>query len=283
MLAPPRLAYARMAEGTQGPDTRAELASLDGEIRPAADTFVPATDEGLLRGDGAFEVIRVYDGRAFALGEHLERLERSALNLRLDGASPSERLADEAARLLEARGGAAFDGCLRIVLTRGGRGLLLTEQLPPGPERARLAFVTYAPTRVLDGIKSLSYAGNMLASRLARERGFDEALLVTPHGRVLEAPTSTLFWVEGGRLCTPPLDEHILASITRGKLIELLEVEERPCPTDELLEAQEAFLASTVREVQSVAAIEERSFPETGEVTRKAAAVLRAAIEAELG
>ena len=60
----------------------------------------------------------------------------------------------------------------------------------------RLKTVTYAPTRILDGVKSLSYAANMLASRLAREEGFDEALLVTPHGRVLEAPTSSVFWVE---------------------------------------------------------------------------------------
>jgi branched-chain amino acid aminotransferase len=271
------------AEPGPVPRTSVELASLDGEVRPAADTFVPATDEGLLRGDGVFEVIRVYGGRPFALAEHLERLERSAQNLRLSGAERRDQLADEAARLLEERGGPAFDGVLRVVITRGGRRLLLTEPLKALPERIRLALVTYAPTRVLDGIKSLSYAGNMLASRLARERGFDEALLTTPHGRVLEAPTSTLFWVRDGRLYTPPLDEHILASITRRKLIELLDVEERPCPTDELLEAHEAFLASTIREVHSIAGIEERSFPETGEVTRKAAAVLRAAIEAELG
>ena len=270
-----------MAEEGGSPGTPAELAVLDGELKAAADSFIPATDEGLLRGDGVFEVVRVYAGRPFALDEHLERLQRSALNLRLDGAIVPEELSEEAARLLEARG-AAFDGCLRIVVTRGGHRLLLTEPLPAGPERVRVGFVTYAPTRVLDGIKSLSYAGNMLASRLARERGFDEALLVTPHGRVLEAPTSSIFWVDGGRLYTPPLEEHILASITRRKLIELLEVEERPCPTEELLDAGEAFLASTTREVQSVAAIEERSFPETGEVTRKAAAALRAAIDAEL-
>jgi branched-chain amino acid aminotransferase len=270
-----------MADEGRSPGTNAELASLDGKLGPAAETFIPATDEGLLRGDGVFEVIRVYAGRPFALPEHLGRLERSALNLRLDGAPALDQLAAEAARLLEARG-AAFDGLLRIVLTRGGRRLLLTEPRPAGPERVRLGFVTYSPTRVLDGIKSLSYAGNMLASRLARERGFDEALLVTPHGRALEAPTSTLFWVDGGRLYTPPLDDHILASITRARLIELLEVEERPCPAEELLGAGEAFLASTTREVQSVAAIEERSFPETGEVTRKAAAALRAAIDAEL-
>jgi branched-subunit amino acid aminotransferase/4-amino-4-deoxychorismate lyase len=143
--------------------------------------------------------------------------------------------------------------------------------------------VTYVPTRVLDGVKSLSYAGNMLASRIAKERGFDEALLVTPHDRVLEAPTSSIFWVgEDGVLCTPPLDDHILASITRDKLFELLGAEERALTREGLLEAREAFLASTVREVQSVAVVEDREFPETGEVTRKAAAAFRAHVEAEL-
>ena len=62
-----------------------ELAILDGEIGPAAETCVPVTDEGFLRGDGAFEVIRVYDGMPFPLDEHLDRIERSAANLRLDG------------------------------------------------------------------------------------------------------------------------------------------------------------------------------------------------------
>jgi branched-subunit amino acid aminotransferase/4-amino-4-deoxychorismate lyase len=261
-----------------------ELACLDGRIAPAAETFIPATDEGLLRGDGVFEVIRVYKGMPFALTEHLDRMERSAENLRL-GSVPRAELEEEIPRLLEERGGAEFDAQLRIVLTRGGRRLLLTEQMPPSPERVRLAYVTYAPTRVLDGVKSLSYAGNMLSGRLAKERGFDEALLVTPHGRVLEAPTSSLFWVDPeGRLCTPPLEEHILASITRDKLMRLVEVDERSITGEELREqAQEAFLASTTREVQSAAAIEEREFPETGEVTRKAAAALRAHIESVLG
>ena len=59
------------------------LASLDGEILPAAEAMIPATDEGLIRGDGVFEVIRVYDGTPFALEEHFARLERSAANLRL--------------------------------------------------------------------------------------------------------------------------------------------------------------------------------------------------------
>jgi branched-chain amino acid aminotransferase len=147
----------------------------------------------------------------------------------------------------------------------------------------RLGVVTYAPTRVLDGIKSLSYGANMLATRLAQERGFDEALLVTPHGRVLEAPTSTLFWVDrDGRLCTPPLDEHILASITRDRLTRLLDVEERPCLQDELLAASEAFLASTIREVQSIGAVEDVDFEE-GPKTREAAEAFGELVRRELG
>ena len=243
-----------------------ELGCLDGVIAPAAETQIPATDEGLLRGDGVFEVVRVYEGHPFALGEHLDRIERSAENLRLPYDVPRAELEADSRELLAARA-ERFDGLLRLVLTRGGRRLLLTEPLPPSPERVRLGFVTYASTRVLDGIKSLSYGSNMLASRLARERGFDEALLVTPHGRVLEAPTSSLFWAGAdGVLSTPPLDEVLEAPVT----------------TDELLAAEEAFLCSTTREVQPVAAIEARDFGEPGERTLAAAAALRDHIRAAL-
>jgi branched-chain amino acid aminotransferase len=259
----------------------AELGSLDGQLGPADQLAIPVTDEGLLRGDGVFEVIRVYDGTPFALTGHLDRLERSGENLRLPNVFRAQ-LESEIPELLEARGGSEFDGVLRIVVTRGGRRILLTEPAAPMPDGVRLGIVTYAPTRVLDGIKSLSYGANMLCTRLARERGFDEALLVTPHGRALEAPTSTLFWVDGdGALCTPPLDEHILASITRDRLLSLLDVEERSCPIDTLLAASECFLASTIREVQSIGAIEQTEFAE-GERTREAASAFRAHVEAEL-
>lgn len=266
------------------------LASLDGRIAPAEETVIPATDDGLLRGDGVFEVIRLYDGRPFALAEHLDRLAESARNLRL----PLDRQAIEAdaAALLAAAGGDPAAGCLRIVVTRGGRRLLLTEPLPAHPGAIRLASVTYAPPRLLDGVKSLSYAANMLAGRLARERGADEALLVTPHGRVLEAPTSSVFWVPahraGGTLRTPPLDDHILASITRARVVELMATEERSCPLEELLAAEEAFLVSTTREVQPVAEVDGHALPcgangEGGPVTRQAARRLRERIVAELG
>lgn len=241
----------------------AHLACLDGAVMPAAEAVVPATDEGLLRGDGVFEVLRLYGGRPYAIAEHLERLARSAENLRLPIDLDSVR--GDVARLLSAAAGEPDPGALRIVLTRGGRRLLLTESLPEHAPAIRLASVTYAPVRLLDRIKSLSYAANMLATRLAQEQGADEALLVSPHGRVLEAPTSSLFWVSGGAVFTPPLSDHILASITRAVTLELAGAQERSCTSEELHAADEAFLVSTTRELQPIASVDGRAIGDAAE------------------
>src|SRR5437763_1017141 len=102
---------------------------------PSAEATISITDEGLVRGDGVFEVIRVYDGQPFALEEHLRRLERSALNLRLP--LDLEAVRAEAHRLLAHAGAGPDHEALRIVVTRGGRRLLLTEPLPGGPRHIR--------------------------------------------------------------------------------------------------------------------------------------------------
>ncbi|UUY04640.1 aminotransferase class IV [Svornostia abyssi] len=260
------------------------LACLDGVVTPAADARLPVTDEGLLRGDGVFEVIRLYEGRPFALAEHLTRMGGSAQNLRL----PIELAAIDADvhALLAAQPG--FEGALRVVVTRGGHRLALLELLKPAPDVLAVVPVTYAPTRILDGVKSLSYAANMLAGRVAQEQGADEALLTTPHGRVLEAPTKSFFYAlddggAGGTLYTPPLDDHILDSITRRKLLELVDVHERVTPLDDLAGATEAFLASTTHEVLPVGRIGDRALPVApGPLTSAAAAAFRAHVEAEL-
>jgi branched-chain amino acid aminotransferase len=257
------------------------LAILDGTVMPADEVRIPATDEGLLRGDGVFEVVRLYDGRPFALEDHLARMERSAGNMRLPFAIDAVR--SDLAALLEA--GRPGDGVLRVLVTRGGRRIGFIEPLPELPSTLALRTVTYSPTRILDGVKSLSYGGNMLASRLAREQGADEALLVTPHGRVLEAPTSTFFCSLNGRtLVTPPLEDHILDSITRRRLLAVCDVDERPIAADELAGVREAFLASTVREVLPVHAIDGRAVPVVdGALTSEAGVRVRAHIEQELG
>jgi branched-chain amino acid aminotransferase len=166
-------------------------------------------------------------------------------------------------------------------VTRGGRRIVLLEDSPEPAPSISLGVVEFAPVRLLDGVKSLSYAANMLATRIAVERGFDEALLVTPHGRVLEGPTSSLFYVLGGTLYTPPLDDHILDSITRRHVVELTGAQERVTARDDVRQMTEAFLASTTREVQAVHAIEDHELERGGAVTRDAAARLRERIAAE--
>ena len=255
------------------------LASLDGVVGPAEDARIPVTDEGLTRGDGGFEVMRLYAGRPFALSDHYARLERTCAGLRLP--YDADALRSEVAALLEEAG--PVDALLRVVLTRGGRRILTVEPLPEHPPTQRVATVTYSPTRVLDGLKTLSYAGNMLAGRIARERGFDEALLITPHGRVLEGPTWSFFWVAGGRLLTPPLEDRILTSITRAYVIEDCEAEERHCTMDDVAGAEEAFIASTVREALPIAAVDEHVLPAApGPVTLDARKRLKRRIEREL-
>src|SRR4029077_16660106 len=259
-----------------------ELASVDGQIAETSEARIPAADDGLLRGDGVFEVIRLYAGRPFALDEHLDRLERSAAAIEL----PLEREPFEAeiSALLAEFG--KHEAQLRLVATRGGKRLAFTESLPPyaSRDRASVATVTYSPTVILHGVKSLSYAANMQATRIAKATGADEAMLVRPDGIVLEAPTSTVFWVSAeGTLRTPGLDVGILASIPRDRLIRELEVEEGAFTLEDLVGAKEAFLASTVREVQAISAVDETELPEClGERTQEAATALAAVLEREL-
>jgi branched-chain amino acid aminotransferase len=255
------------------------LASLDGVIAPLSDTRIPVSDEGLLRGDGAFEVARLYNGRPFAMDDHYERLGRTCNGLRLEFDLTALRAEVDA--LLEDAG--PVEGLLRIVLTRGGRRIAMIEPLPARVSVARVMTVPYAPNRILDGLKTLSYAGNMLAGRLAKEQGYDEALYVTPHGRVLEGPTWSFFWVAGGRLLTPPLEDRILASITRSRVIEETGAEEAVCTMDDVRGAEEAFIASSVREVMPIAAVDDIELPAApGPVTSDARERLVSRIEREL-
>ena len=255
------------------------LAILDGVLMDAAQATIPVTDEGLLRGDGVFEVVRLYEGRPFGLDEHLERMGRSAAAIRLP--LDLDAVRDDVAAILAAVDPA--DGVLRVLVTRGGRRIALVERLKALPDTIALATITYAPTRVLDGVKSLSYAANMLASRLAREAGADEALLVTPHGRVLEGPTTSFVYVLGGRLHTPPLSDRILDSITRRVLFAVTDVAERETTRDDLRALDEAFLASSMREVHPVHAIDGAPIDGTpGPVTAGVAERVREYIAAAL-
>ena len=245
-----------------------ELASVDGRIGPTVDATIGLKDDGLYRGDGAFEVIRLYGGKPFALVDHLDRLERSAaaIELRFDRGA----LEAEIEALLGEAG--TVDGQLRLIVTRGGRRIAATEPIPAHAETLALAAVTYSPTVILNGVKSLSYAANMQATRIAKGRGADEAVLIRPDGRVLEPPTSAIFWVSPeGEMRTPALDDGVLESITRDRMIKALQVEEGSWHVDDLRGAGEAFLASTTREIQAVSSVDGTAFPAApGPRTREA-------------
>ncbi len=257
-----------------------ELASVDGTIGPTAEATIGLKDDGLYRGDGAFEVIRLYQGRPFALVDHLDRLERSAgaIELSFDRGS----LEREIEALLGQAG--AVEGQMRLIVTRGGRRIAATEPIPPHPETVGLQSVTYCPSVILNGVKSLSYAANMQATRVAKGQGADEAVLIRPDGTVLEPPTSSVFWVSPeGELRTPALADGVLESITRDRMIKALHVETGSWHVDDLRSAHEAFLASTTREIQAVSSVDGRVFPAApGPRTQEAQAAFAETLGKEL-
>src|SRR5262245_45130600 len=119
-----------------------EIASVDGRINATAESTVPLRDDGLYRGDGAFEVIRIYHGRPFALKDHIDRLGRSAAAIALE--FDRAALESEIDTLLAEAG--EFDGQLRLIVTRGGRRIAATEAIPEHGDTVRVATVTYSPT-----------------------------------------------------------------------------------------------------------------------------------------
>jgi 4-amino-4-deoxychorismate lyase len=244
-------------------DVTAVAVAGRGLVDPGEPVFA-ADDEALLRGRSVFETVRVYGGRPFRLDEHLARLATSSERVRL--AAPD---AAECRRLAELVIGAGDgDGDLALRLYWTGRTLVATAgSIDPELEaqRARgirLAVVHWS-TGALASAKSMSYAENMGAQDAAVAAGADDALLVGRDGTVLEAPTANVFWREGDRLLTPSLDLPILAGVTRAVLLEIsdLVTEEGAFPLQRLLEADELFICSSIREVMPVVAVEETTFP----------------------
>ncbi len=257
------------------------------------DGHVPATDSSVLRGDGCFEVIRVYGGAMFRLDEHLERLARSAAMLEI-GLPPLEHIASWA----EASARAIPDSVVRIVATRGpnvpgvvGGPLVIvfahTIVSPVDPARL---YPVAAPWHgageawELAGAKTISYGPNMAVTRTAQRHGFDDALLTTVDGTILEGPTFSVAWVVDGVVETPGLALGILDSITRRVLFELADgqgipITETAAHLERLEVASEVLALSTVREIQPVSAVGNRVW-EPGPVTGTLAAAFRSLVGA---
>lgn len=247
-----------------------------------SDGRIPVTDSSVLRGDGCFEVLRAYGGVAFALEQHLDRLERSAAAVAIE-LPPRDALEGWIAKTSVEVG----DGAVRVVVTRGAsvpglsdpsNVIVFGHTWDRGSEPGRLLPVV-APWHAagvhwdLAGAKIISYAPNMAATRRATAQGFDDALLVTEQDVVLEGPTFSVAWVVDGVLETPTLDLGILDSITRRIVLDIadeigLSVEEGSWDLGRLRAATEVTAWSTIREVQPVVAVGDLEW-EPGPVTER--------------
>jgi 4-amino-4-deoxychorismate lyase len=243
--------------------------------RGLVDPDVPvihADDAGLLRGLAAFETLRVYAGRPFAMAEHLERLGLSASRI---GLPPPEFEALESLALQAIEAAGVTDCSLRFTVT-GGRAdsgpvaLAMILPIPADLETTRAHGISVIALQIgidprlrkdapwlLDGVKSTSYAVNMAAWDEARRRGADDAVFIAAEGSVLEGPVTNLWWRRGPVLYTPALDLGILAGVTRAYVIRLAtaagyQVEQGWYPLTELAQADEAFSSSSVRELMPI-------------------------------
>jgi branched-chain amino acid aminotransferase len=226
---------------------------IDGRLVPAGDVGRVAVDDGLVRGDGAFEGMRLYGRRPRTPGLHLDRLQRTADAIGLAVDRPV--LEAELAAFCEAT--ANPDCGVRLIVTRGGQRVWREEAIiPEDPAGIRLLPVPHRITPLLVGAKTLSYAANMEAGRRARSAACHDALLVDADaGLVLEGPTWSLGWLEAGTLVFPPLELGILDSITRRLASQALPVRERRAGLAELAAAEGALVLSTIQEARPVAEI----------------------------
>jgi len=222
---------------------------IDGELWESDGPARPVLDDGLVRGDGVFEGLRSYDRRPRTPAAHLDRLATSAAGI--DLSMDRGLIARELDRLCAAAH--APDCAVRVMLTRGGQRIIREESLPELPESWLLGAQAHRITPLLVGSKTLSYAANMQANRRAKAAGAHEALLYDPDDNtILEGPTSSFLWLEGDKVCAPPLSTGILDSITRRLVAEITELHVHARTLEDLQDADGAMLVSTVMELQPV-------------------------------
>jgi branched-chain amino acid aminotransferase len=247
---------------------------VNGELLDHDDSQVGAFDRGLTVGDGVFETIAVRGGRPLAVTRHLTRLVRSAVALGLP--APDTSALRAAVDEVTAAGGAT-DAVIRVVYT-SGTGPLGSDRedgtptaavlLGPLPDRPPVTDVVTVPwprneRGALVGIKTTSYAENVLAVAEARRHGASEAIFANTAGNLCEGSGTNVFLVLDGLLLTPPLSAGCLAGVTRSLIIECcgLEVVEGDVPITDLARAEEAFLTSATRNVQAIRTVDGAALP----------------------
>jgi len=238
-------------------------------------------DHGFTVGDGVFEAIKVVGSRPFALTRHLDRLTQSAAGL---GLPEPDRAALEAGVAAVLADQDLPLGRLRITWTAGpaplgsGRGggppSLVVVAAPMDPAAASTYAVRVPWVRnersAVAGLKTTSYAENVVALAYARERGATEAIMGNTVGNLCEGTGSNVCYVIDGEARTPTLASGCLAGVTRALVVEWCGVREVDEPLSVLDEAEEIFLVSTTRDVQPLSRIDDRDLGEPGPVTLEA-------------
>jgi branched-chain amino acid aminotransferase len=269
---------------------------IDGQPVSDDDAVISAFDWGLIRGYGCFEVIRSYGGNAFRVGPHLDRFETSAAALGIELPARADLQA-----WVETQAAAGGECLVRIYLTAGSRDdlyvspsrtVVLWEPLPSVPDQLRVLPLV-APWHAagvfseLTRAKTLSYAPNMATTLVAQAAGYDESLLFSREGWVLEGPTFSICWFRTGALELPPLSLGVLESITRATAVGLaedlgIEIRETLATVPEVSAADEVAALSTVKEVIPIAAIGDAEI-DAGPLTEKLATAFRDLTSQEAG
>lgn len=256
---------------------------INGVMVDREEALVSAFDHGMTVGDGVFETAKVVNGVPFALTRHLRRLRFSAEGLGLP--VPELDLVRHAVEDTLHENDTSRPLRLRITFT-GGPGPLSSERdelaptlivalapLKAWPESSAVATVPWtrnerSPTA---GLKTTSYADNVVALAYAHDHGAAEAIFANSVGNLCEGTGSNVFLVLDGELVTPPLSAGCLAGVTRELVLEWCGGAERDVAMSALAEAEEVFITSSTRDVHGVHAVDGRDLA-VGAVTREAAA-----------
>jgi branched-chain amino acid aminotransferase len=272
---------------------------VNGELVAPGEAHLSVLDHGFTVGDGVFETMKVVpDGQgratAFAVRRHLARLRRSAAAVGLEIGRDDAVLRGAVEAVLASASG---PGRVRLTVTggvgplgswRGDAPATVVVAASPGRTRGGTARVVTVPWRrnehsALAGVKSTSYADNVVALRAAEAAGADEAILANTAGLLCEGTGSNVFVGVGGRLVTPPLSSGCLGGVTRELLLEVADVAEEDLPLSALAGADEAFLTSSTRDVHPIETVDGRPLPHCpGPLTDAARAAFAALVSSTL-
>lgn len=258
----------------------------NGQLVDPTEPAIAPLDHGVTVGDGVFEAIKVVRGEPFALTRHLARLTRSAGGLGLP--DPDHELIRSAINLTLDQPDMSL-GLIRITFTAGisplGSGrdtkepTVVVIAMPTSQPAAATSAVTVPWTRnergALAGLKTTSYADNVVALAYAADRHASEAIFANTAGNLCEGTGTNVFCVFGDTVMTPPLTSGCLAGITRQLVIEWCDVQERDITMAEFREADELFFTSTTRDVQAIAELDAIACSKTRPVTSAMAGTWR--------